>query len=152
MKEPNNEHGTYDHDFTSSRPMVRDRKMRSESHPDGGDATYYLDGEDGTCQGATYGDWGYHGCSNRGKHEYRGISFCKIHHPPTRFRKRQERDAKHRAEYDRKRERWQYDDALKAWREKALKALETISEGELNDPAGYAQMILDERPAPAQED
>lgn len=152
-REPNNDVGTYDHDTTTGRPTQRTRALRHETHPKGGDATYYIDKLDPEhCCGASYGDWGYHGCNNKGRHDYRGFKFCKLHHPPTRFEKKQAREAQYRKEQRAKDRRYQYDRALKNWEQEAIQALRTIATAELNDPAGYAQMILDERPVRSEGD
>lgn len=154
-QEPNNEFGTHDHEYDSGRFGVKNNLMvRVETCIKDklqASVTYYLnDGKwekgQGHCAGQIRGDFHGHRCGNKGKLEYRGRQFCKIHHPPTAWAKKFKREKAWRAKFDADWARGEWRDEVRKWKEECYQALIKISEGELNDPAGYAQMVLEDRP------
>lgn len=72
----------------------------------------------------------YHQCNHKAVVD--GL-YCKIHSPAEVERRR----AKAKAKYDKETKKWHQPFEYR-------KALTEIAKGQLNDPAGYAQMILDE--------
>ncbi len=94
-------------------------------------------------------------CSRRGRLVFEGRKFCGLHHPPAVLAKRQARERKYDFE-DRKRD---YTYALGAWERTRVRAFEAalveIAAGKLDDPAGYAQIVIEEqeskRPEPPTE-
>lgn len=147
-REPNNEFGTHDHEYTDKAFGRRDRRIRSERHPDGGEARYYINdnGLDEKCQGAIFGEFRHSQCTKNGKHEYRGVKFCGTHLPEKVFARHQKREAERQRRWDAEAKERRYRSDLKEWELKCMEALKTIAQGELNDAAGYAAMILSEEP------
>ena len=82
------------------------------------------------------------GCRNVARYEFQGHSFCGAHNPIRVFERRQKRDEKWNLKYKDERRKEQ----LRLNRLKndrlAREALKKITEGELNDPVGYALLIL----------
>jgi len=70
--------------------------------------------------------------------------FCK-QHEPTAWRARLDaRDARWEAKWRADREAWAAEDRKKKSADAFKEALEKIAKGELNDPVGFAQLILEE--------
>ena len=169
---PNNEHGTHDHEYHDARATFNANWLNSKGEPRreirirvetaffprpgkspsfGGDfaasADYMISGAyyPDKCHGWLRGEYGGGSqCGKNAKYTHRGLPFCGLHYPPKLWERKLNNERKYRAKVDAKWEQSNYHNRLRDWREKVLEALETIAQGELNDPAGYAQMILDE--------
>jgi hypothetical protein len=83
-------------------------------------------------------------CPNKGKFEFESFNFCGLHYPPKLFEKIKARIEQNRIEQV---TRDFYEDR-RSWRSKCdtqmIKALKEIANGALNDPVGYAQLIIQE--------
>lgn len=149
LRDSNNEHGTRDHDTSDGREFLTGKKrvIRWE-HSKHGEARYYIEGgQPGKCCGYISGDVsGGHQCYRNAKYDYRGHKFCGTHYPPKVFERAQKREEKWRRKWQAEKSRWDYQKAMREWKERVITAFEEIAKGELNDPAGYAAMILDEKP------
>lgn len=147
----NNDVGTHDHEYDAGRYGRKSGiRLRVESSKHGS-ARYYLTDtkhdKPGQCCGEVrIDDWSNTRCSYNGKLEYRGRNFCKIHYPPSIFEKAQARHDKFDREWNERQARNRMQERQQDWRDRALEALREIAKGELNDPAGYAAMILEEEP------
>ena len=153
----NNDHGTHDHDYELKRwgqgcgifVRVETSKHSSGRHVD---ARYYLndpqyhDAE--TCCGQLKSDGYYEGspCGKKAKFLYRDRPFCGQHYPPKVFERGFKREDAFQAKMDARRRSWERSDAQSTWNAEAIAALRKIAEGELNDPVGYAQLILEGEP------
>lgn len=91
------------------------------------------------CRWRVSGGMGWHSRQCSRKAVVDGL-WCKQHSPASAQDREKERQ-----------ERWaleRYNSAMEWWRrrceETALTAIKEIAKGEMNDPAGYAQMLLDE--------
>ena len=128
------------HFWTNKRWSVSRRMARMLGQP-----VFVEGGAEGECHGATSADYGpYVMCGRNAKYEYEGLSFCGTHHPPKVKERRDKRDAEFHARYEANRKRWKAEQWESKARERAWEALNEIAKGEMNDPAGYAAMILDE--------
>jgi len=97
----------------------------------------------GKCAGCSAHD--HQRCFNNAnpkKYTFEGLAFCGVHYPPKVWEKNNARRDKSRRERIDRSHSWD----LNMWKQRReiaiVKAFEEIAKGELNDPAGYAQMIL----------
>jgi len=75
-------------------------------------------------------------CDRKGKHPEDGHMWCHQHRPSAVAERRRKHDEKHAAEYRRRR--------IEFAGPRLLAIVREIARGELNDPAGYAAMKLEE--------
>lgn len=85
---------------------------------------------------------GFHQCTRTAKVSEMGFGWCGQHAPSKVRAKQEKRDARWRAESAARDARATARRAEQELKETALAALKEIARGELNDPAGYATMIL----------
>lgn len=89
------------------------------------------------CRWGLFKDYQSYQCHN--KHSVDGL-WCRIHSPEAK----KKRAEKFQASYEAKIKKWDEQNRQRRLKEKAVAALEEIAKGELNDPVGYAIMILEE--------
>ena len=140
-----------DHEYDDGKFGQKSGRVIRTERGEQGSVRYYIKGfKADHCVAQTSsadGFWHYQ-CRNKwkAKYDHRGSHFCGTHFPPKRFARAVARKAKWDREWAADRANHKHNNDKQAWHDRCMEALREIAKGQLNDPAGYAAMILEDKP------